>query len=43
MLASDVDPNAAIEGLGEPGPAGDAWGGLDNLELEDLYPAKNKR
>lgn len=43
MLSSDVDVNAVVDGLGETGPAGDAWGGLDNLELEDLFPAKNKR
>jgi len=41
MLESDADVGNLTEGIGEP-TTGDGWGGLDNLELEDLFPAKQR-
>ncbi len=37
MLAADADVGNLTETMGEE--ASDGWDGLDNLELEDLFPA----
>ncbi|MBK6920959.1 MAG: serine/threonine protein kinase [Deltaproteobacteria bacterium] len=46
MLAEETNVGRLTSELGEPGGdagGGDDWFGLDNLELEDLFPAKQKR
>ncbi len=43
MLESDTQVENLTVGLGdEPEPTGDDWFGLDGLELEDLFPAKQR-
>jgi len=44
MLESDGDVGGLTEGIGTGAEArGDDWGGLDNLELEDLFPAQREK
>ncbi|MBX7080486.1 MAG: protein kinase [Nannocystaceae bacterium] len=45
MLESETNVGQLTSELGEPGAAAqtDDWFGLDSLELEDLFPAKQKR
>jgi serine/threonine protein kinase len=42
MLESDGDVGGLTEGIGGE-PPGDDWGGLDSLELEDLFPAEQHK